>query len=64
MLIKYTHISEPEREKIHDTTRVLQNNPFIESTQEEFDAFTLQKLASDKEKGIIISYEIIQETSL
>ena len=61
MLIKYIHISEPEREKIHDTTLVLKNNPFITMSQEEFDNFTLLKLARDKEKGIVISYEVMGE---
>ena len=59
MIIKYIHASEPEREKIHDTTLVLKNNPFISKNQKEFDDFTLQKFAEDKERGIIISYEVI-----
>lgn len=61
MLIKYIHISEPEKEKIHDTTLVLKNNPFITKSQKELDDFTLQRLTEDKEKGIIISYEVIKE---
>ena len=59
MLIKYIHWSEPEMEKIHDTTLALKNNPFITKSQKEFDDFTLQKLAEDKERGIIISYEVV-----
>lgn len=59
MLIKYIHCSDPEREKIHDTISVLKNNPFITKSQNEFDDFTLRKLAEDKEKGIIISYEVV-----
>lgn len=63
MLIKYVHASEPEREKVFDTKRALKNNPFIEKTQEEFDAFEREHFAKDKERGIIISYEIINETN-
>ena len=59
MLIKYIHASEPEREKMHDTVKALKNNPFITKSQKEFDDFTLHKLAEDKNKGIIISYEIV-----
>ena len=61
MIIKYIHTSEPEKEKIHDTEKVLKNNPFITKSQKEFDDFTLQLFAKDKERGIIISYEVIQE---
>jgi hypothetical protein len=60
MLIKYVHWSEPETEKIHDTEKALKNNPFINETQEEFDAFTLEKFAKDKDGGLILSYEIIK----
>ena len=59
MLIKYIHVSEPEREKMHDTVKALKNNPFITKSQKEFDDFTLRKLAEDKQKGIIISYEVV-----
>ena len=59
MLIKYIHASEPETEKIHDTELVLKNNPFITQSQKEFDDFTLRHLAEDKERGIIISYEVV-----
>lgn len=61
MIIKYVHVSEPEREKIHDTTLVLKNNPFITKSQKEFDDFTLRKMAEDKERGIIISYEVVKD---
>ena len=61
MIIKYIHASEPETEKIHDTILEMKNNPFIAKTQKEFDALTLQLFAEDKERGIIISYEVIKD---
>lgn len=59
MLIKYTHWSEPEREKTYDTEKALKNNPFINKSQEEFDAWTMERLAKDREGGLILSYEVI-----
>ena len=63
MKIKYIHFSEPETEKIYDTVKVFHNpnNPRVFKTQEEFDAFELEHFAKDKERGTIISYEIIKE---
>lgn len=59
MLIKYIHWSEPEREKIYDTVKALRNNPFINESQEEFDTWTMERLAKEKEGGLILSYEVI-----
>lgn len=66
MIVKYRHISEPDIEKFHNTEKVFENlynpfNPYRCKTQEEFDAFTLRHLAKDKENGIIISYEVMEE---
>lgn len=66
MLVKYRHISDSDVEKIHNTERAFKKicspfNPYCCKTQEEFDAFTLRHLAKDKENGIIISYEIMEE---
>lgn len=63
MLIKYTHISDPTTEKFFDTEKVFKNpnNPRVFKTQQEFDAFELGHFAEDKERGTIISYEIIKE---
>lgn len=60
MLIKYIHFSQPEREKIYDTEKALRNNPFINESQEEFDAFELEKFAKEKDGGLILSYEVIK----
>jgi len=65
MKIKYTHIADPETEKIHDTVIAFSKLPDIlrsvNDTQTKFDDFTLYLLKRDKEKGIILSYEIIDE---
>lgn len=60
MLVKYRHISETEKEKIYDTVKALKNNPFIQSTQKEFDDFELKHFEKDKRDGIIIDYQIIE----
>lgn len=60
MLIKYIHFSEPEREKIYDTEKALRNNPFINKSQEEFDVWTMERFAKDKDGGLILSYEILK----
>jgi hypothetical protein len=59
MVIKYIHISNPEVEKFYDTERAFQNPPRIYKTQQEFDEFELKHFAEDKERGIVISYEIV-----
>lgn len=72
MKIKYIHSSEPEKTKIHDTVRSLKNNPFITVTnfrsiiteppsQDEWDKFELSKFQEDKNKGLIVDYEVIEE---
>ena len=60
MLIKYIHFSEPEREKIYDTEKALRNNPFINKSQKEFDVWTMERFAKDKDGGLILSYEILK----
>ncbi|MEE1302261.1 MAG: hypothetical protein UHD64_05695 [Bacteroidales bacterium] len=63
MIIKYIHISDPITEKFYDTEQVFNNpnnGPRVFKTQQEFDAFELKHFAEDKERGIIIAYEIIK----
>lgn len=57
MLIKYIHVSEPEREKTYDTEKSLKNNPFIDKTQKEFDEWELEKFKTDKN---ILFYEVVE----
>lgn len=56
MKIAYVHTSNPDIEKVYDTVKSLQNNPFIQKTQEMFDAEELIKFGSDMH---IIKYRII-----
>ena len=56
MKIAYVHTSDPDVEKVYDTVKSLQNNPFIQKTQEVFDAEELIKFSSDMH---IIKYRII-----
>jgi hypothetical protein len=59
MIVKYRHITEPNTDKTYDTKLALRNNPFIQMTQEEFDAMELQSFELDKMDGIILKYEVI-----
>jgi hypothetical protein len=61
MKIKYIHVSDPTIEKIHDTEKSFKSTPRVFRTQGEFDAFTLQLFERDKENGIVLSYEVIDE---
>lgn len=58
MKIAYIHASDPDTEKIYDTVKSLRNNPFIQKTQELFDADELLKFSSDMN---IIKYKIVRE---
>ena len=62
MIIKYIHASEPTTEKLYNTEKAFNNpnNPRVFDTQQEFDEFELKHFAEDKERGTIISYEIIK----
>ena len=61
MKIKYVHVSDPTTEKIHDTEKAFKNSPRVFNTQEEFDVHTLQLFERDKERGIVLSYEVLKE---
>ena len=67
MKIKYVHWSEPDREKIFDTEQAYRNSAGLRNllndtrTQEECDAWELKHLEEDKQKGYILSYEVMKE---
>lgn len=69
MKIKYKHIKDPEIEKICDSEQhLLFCENFRRSfgfdcgeTHEHHDKWLLEKFKKDKEKGIILSYEVIEE---
>ena len=67
MKIKYKHVSDPNVEKVHDTEKslegcygVLRLGGGIPSI-DEWDQFTLDKFEEDKQRGIILSYEVVKE---
>ncbi len=67
MKIKYIHISDPEAERVHDTERAMRNNMGMirafggNPSQEVWDRFELEKFEQDKEKGLILRYEVLEE---
>lgn len=67
MIIKYVHSSNPGAEKIYDTKKSLKGCAGIlhtagtQPTQKEWDEHELRRLKQDKEKGLILSYSIVEE---
>jgi len=62
MKIKYIHVSDPEKIKIHDTEAVRKNTFFNRKPQQEVDEMTLEHMERDKARGLILYYEIINDT--
>ena len=69
MKIKYIHASAPKSEKIHDTKQAYKNmdwaihdpeSKLYNITQSEFDEIQLNTLKRDKQKGVVLSYEIME----
>lgn len=61
MIVNYVHIADPTTIRTYDTEKALRNNPFIDMSQKSFDEMELQRLLKDKEKGVILSYNIEKE---
>lgn len=70
MKIKYIHFSEPKKEKIFDTQQAYKNMQFAindantklyKKSQKEFDEMYQEIFAEDKKKGVVLSYEIIED---
>ena len=70
MKVKYRYASDPKKVKIHDTEKAYQNMMFAildpctklyKKTQEEFDEMYKEIFEKDKQKGVVIEYEIIEE---
>lgn len=65
MLIRYIHAASPKQEKIHNTQKAFRNSSWFfrginaNITQEEYDAQELAHMEQDKQRGVILSYEII-----
>lgn len=58
MIIYYRHKSKPDKKLVHNTCKVLKNNPFLKMTLEELNEFTLKRLEEDKKTGIILHYSV------
>ena len=67
MKIKYVHSTDPGVEKIHDTEKSLKGCIGLihalgsERTQEEWDKHELALFERDKQKGYVLTYEVIKE---
>lgn len=72
MKIRYRHIANENEmgeveEKVHDTEKSFRNCVSShrvrsgEMDQEKWDKFTLEKFEEDLQKGIVLSYSVIEE---
>ncbi len=67
MKIKYVHASAPEEEKVHDTVKSLRGGLGVihvfgdEKSQKDWDAEELARFERDLQKGLVLSYEVIEE---
>ena len=70
MKIKYVHFSEPEKEKVCNSVKLNERDTFFRRAfftgpedplkpQEEYDKYLLEKMEKDKEKGVLLSYQVI-----
>ena len=67
MKIKYIHASEPGVEKIHDTVVSLSNACYMimnRPTQEEYDKHILENFNRDVRRGLVFSYEVIEDDKI
>lgn len=59
MIIEYVHKSNPNRVKTCDTQKSLMNSPpFGAIPLEEWNRQELERMERDKQKGLILRYEI------
>ncbi len=61
MKIKYVLAGRPDLEKVYDTEIALKRNSFIAMSQERFDKLELARMKYDKERGLLLSYEVIED---
>ena len=75
MKIKYLHIANVNEmgdveEKIHDTEKSFRNCVSShrvrsgEMDQKKWDEFTLEKFEYDLQRGVVLSYEVLDEASV
>lgn len=64
MRVKYVHASDPNKVKVYDIEKAYRKCPFLDlSNRPTLDDWTRRELdhfASDKKKGIILTYEICE----
>ena len=63
MKIKYSHASDPEKAKIHDTEKVRGNTFHNLKTPKYVDDLTLELFERDKRYGVVLNYEVIKENA-
>lgn len=71
MKIKYVHATTPDVEMVHDTEASLANtNLYLivcvpsymnKPSQEEYDKQILANFERDRKKGVVLSYEVLEE---
>lgn len=72
MKIKYVHASAPNTVKVHDTVVSLSKDNYYlmvvptymgKPSQEEYDKQILANFERDRKKGVVLSYEVLEEGS-
>lgn len=66
MNVKYIHVQEPNTENLHDIKKAWLNSRGMYGlitgehlTYEQFEQAELRRFEADKEKGIILEYEVV-----
>lgn len=62
MKIKYVWYDQPRVEKVFDTERDFNTMPYVfkkHVTQEEYDKWHLRNFAERKERGLVLTYEVV-----
>jgi|GEM_PF-5333669 len=64
MRVKYVHASDPNKVKVYDIEEAYKKCPFLDPlnrpTLDDWTRRELDYFASDKKKGIILTYEICE----
>lgn len=70
MKVRYRHASDPKKEKIFDTEQAYKNmmwavmdpnTKLYGKTQEQFNELYKETFERDKQKGVVLEYEIIED---
>lgn len=64
MRVKYIHASDPNKVKVYDIEEAYKKCPFLDllnrTPLDDWTKMELDRFASDKKKGIILTYEICE----